>query len=336
MMDAATQTMRHLPQDSMAERRLCLRFFTLWENLAAGRAMPALQDFTASSLAPFKNRSLLIDLQDGPEGASFRYVGERIATALAVPLQGAPLDAVPAQNLLTHLIARCPDVIANRAPITFDAEVCDREENRSLPYRAVLAPLSRDGDHIDFLIGVLSWRQTSTPLDLGTELTQLRETAQSAGRTRAALYDLLVRIHGFASQCAAAPEELAVLLRDSGIRTQKRARETAILKLVFGKDHDKTRLTEYAAALALATREDLDSAAFHARLTSFSGGLKAMVRAERQARNPGTDAVVPEVLATLPDWRPNPGPTGEELTLRARRTGDGQIEIIGVTVRKIS
>ena len=45
------------------------------------------------------------------------------------------------------------------------------------------------------------------------------------------------------------PEEYNELIEDSGLTVQDRAPMTPIVKLVFGHDYDKTRLTEYAAVL---------------------------------------------------------------------------------------
>jgi hypothetical protein len=53
---------------------------------------------------------------------------------------------------------------------------------------------------------------------------------------------------------------------------------------VFGAGYDKTRLTEYAAALSYATREAIATTDFRPFLDASDGGLKAIVQAERAAR----------------------------------------------------
>ena len=47
---------------------------------------------------------------------------------------------------------------------------------------------------------------------------------------------------------------------------------TSIVKLVFGADYDKTRLTEFAAALNYAQREQIDFGGFEAFLNVADGG----------------------------------------------------------------
>jgi hypothetical protein len=59
---------------------------------------------------------------------------------------------------------------------------------------------------------------------------------------------------------------------------------TPVVKLVFGSDYDKGRLTEFAAALSWARREALPSGALRERLENE--GLKSLVQAERRARRP--------------------------------------------------
>jgi len=61
---------------------------------------------------------------------------------------------------------------------------------------------------------------------------------------------------------------------------------TPIVKLVFGIDCDKARLTEYAAALSYADRQSIEMGGFLAFIEAQAGGLKALVAAERQARRP--------------------------------------------------
>ena len=61
---------------------------------------------------------------------------------------------------------------------------------------------------------------------------------------------------------------------------------TPIVKLVFGIDYDKARLTEFAAALSYAKRQSLDVGEFQGLIEKQPGGLKALVAAERQAKRP--------------------------------------------------
>jgi hypothetical protein len=125
---------------------------------------------------------------------------------------------------------------------------------------------------------------------LADRLWAARETAEAAksadGRTRAALYRALSLAYDFAVTAQANPEEYAELLEESGVKAQARAPMTPIVKLVFGIDYDKARLTEFAAALAWADRQQIALGGFEDFITAQPGGLKALVAAEREARRP--------------------------------------------------
>ena len=65
---------------------------------------------------------------------------------------------------------------------------------------------------------------------------------------------------------------------------------TPVVKLVFGADYDKARLTEFAAALSYAQRQGSPQAGSKHSSSKQPGGLKALVAAERQARRPDAKA----------------------------------------------
>ena len=70
------------------------------------------------------------------------------------------------------------------------------------------------------------------------------------------------------------------------MKAQVRAPMTPIVKLVFGVDYDKARLTEFAAALSYAQRQQVELGGFKDLIEKQPGGLKALVAAE----TPGTAA----------------------------------------------
>jgi hypothetical protein len=125
---------------------------------------------------------------------------------------------------------------------------------------------------------------------LADRLWAARETADvvksGEGRTRAALYRALSLAYDFALAARESPEDYSELLDESGVKVQARAPMTAIVKLVFGIDYDKARLTEFAAALSYALRQDIAFGGFQDLIEKQPGGLKALVAAERDARRP--------------------------------------------------
>jgi hypothetical protein len=130
---------------------------------------------------------------------------------------------------------------------------------------------------------------------LADRLCAARESAEvckaADGRSRAALYRALAMAYDFAVAARRVPDDYAEILDDAGVKAQARAPMTPIVKLVFGADYDKTRLTEFAAALSNATREGVDFGGFEAFVDAADGGLKGLVAAERKARRPDAQPV---------------------------------------------
>ncbi len=98
------------------------------------------------------------------------------------------------------------------------------------------------------------------------------------------LYRILSRALKIFEMAQVVPQAYRQQLVELGIRSQARAPYTPALKLIFGKDYDKTRITEYAAALAHAQANGIDSRSLEAFLARYPGGIKGCVLAERQAR----------------------------------------------------
>src|SRR5690606_21946521 len=124
-----------------------------------------------------------------------------------------------------------------------------------------------DENHFPIGVGVLPVAaavETAPPetgqsdMGLGDWLASAREFAdefrRGEERTRATLYKAIGRAYDFSLAAARDPEGFAELLADAGFGVQNRAPMTPVVKLVFGADYDKTRVTEYATALAHAHR----------------------------------------------------------------------------------
>jgi hypothetical protein len=141
------------------------------------------------------------------------------------------------------------------------------------------------------------------PEDAGLHdcLAAARELARAADstedRSRSALYAAVSRAYDFSLAAAAAPQDYAELIADAGLSVQDRAPMTPVVKLVFGHDYDKTRLTEYAAVLSHAHRLKLDRGGLFGFLAETEGGVKAIVKAERRLRREEQGKPVEDVHA---------------------------------------
>lgn len=385
------------------ERRMHVRAYNYWVSLLKGRAYPSVKDLEPSELADFGPHSVLLDFSAGIENPGVAYLGARLREECGIDQPIASIADVPSRSLLSRLTDHYLQIIANRAPIGFEAEFNGRRGHQTL-YRGILMPFSSDDDAIDFIYGVINWKELADPVtqaalsaevgaalaapaaapasdlpvfadgpsavgsttaapaitapvpvgyDAGEEeetpeplgpdagvadwLVAARDCAAAAtaadGRSRAALYAALGLAYDFAVVAGRQPDDYAELLDDAGIKPQARAPMTPIVKLVFGVNYDKTRLTEFAAALSHGMRRHVAQGSFTSFLEEYRGGLKGIVQAERALRRP-SGRVPPDPAGKLraaPSLARVDGAVagdGEFVLLVARRDGAG-LSVIG-------
>lgn len=324
------------PQVSCAigtdERRMHVRAYNYWASLLDGRDFPSIEDLDSADVGDFADNSLLLDFSAGAHDPVTSFIGAALRAECEIGDEVRTIADVPPRSLLSRLTDHYLQIIANRAPIGFEAEFCN-QRGEDICYRGILMPFSSDGETIDFIYGVINWKAAtgtsgvgpSMPLvpvtsdddildltdavalaeemdepeeaslldedaGLADRLSAARETAEvlkaADGRSRAALYRALSMAYDFSVAARRVPEDYAEILEDSGLKAQARAPMTPIVKLVFGIDYDKARLTEFAAALSYAERCEVDFEGFLPFIESHPGGLKGLVAAERTARRP--------------------------------------------------
>ena len=356
------------------ERRMHVRAYNHWVSLLKGRPYPAIEDLDPTSIADFGANSVLLDFTDGLADPRIAFLGHALKHECGLDGSLKRIGEVPSRSLLSRLTDHYLQIIANRAPIGFEAEFVGTRGRPTL-YRGILMPFSSDGDAIDFIYGVINWKEladaaTQAGLDaelqaaraaappaeravwadgpaadrstddgndeagtLGDRLAMARESAAAFRaadtRSRAALYRALGRAHDFAQAADRDPDNYAALLSDAGLKAQARAPMTPVVKLVFGAEYDKTRLTEFAAVLDHARRHGVTAGALPAFLDLHAGGIKAVVAAERAQRRPAATVDVYEQARAELRARPVLAQiempiTGDDefVVLLARRSGD--------------
>ncbi|MGZ8353995.1 MAG: hypothetical protein ACXWUJ_12950 [Allosphingosinicella sp.] len=328
------------PEIGLDERRMHVRAYNYWVSLLDGRAYPSIKSLDPEALGDFGPNSVLLDFSEGGDDPSIAWLGDALREECDLIGDVRRISEVPKRSLLSRLTDHYMQIIANKAPIGFEAEFVGQRGKNTM-YRGILMPFSSTGETIDFIYGVINWKEiadsatasaiaqqastalaaaaqtgaspvwadgpnaepleieTSEPacwdepeLDLDAGLADrlgiARDSADAARgadqRSRASLYRALGLAYDFALAAEADGEAYAELLEDAGLKAQARAPMTPVVKLVFGSDYDKGRLTEFAAALSWARREALPAGALRERLES--DGLKTLVQAERRARRP--------------------------------------------------
>ncbi len=397
------------------ERRMQVRAYNHWAGLLDNRNFPAVDTLEPEALTDFGPYSVLLDFSNGIEDPAIRYLGDMLAKECGGEGVITTLSDVPARSLLSRITDHYMQILANQAPIGFEAEFVNQRD-RTILYRGILLPFSSDDENIDFIYGVINWKELAdqattdellleidqaleanghvearrddpmidwadgpaelieeddvldlaelaeqaetglplpgfgrlavadheddeddeddendapaAPLDLRAmaraqdaldagqslpplELNQLaeaedalsgdpenmaladwlasaRDLAEAArgseDRTRHTLYAAIGRAYDFSLAAADAEAEFNELVADSGLTVQDRAPMTPVVKLVFGAEYDKTRLTEYASALSHAHRLTLGRGSLAGYLAAAPGGLKGVVGEERRIK----------------------------------------------------
>jgi len=400
------------PEIGVDERRMQVRAYNYWVSLLRGRDYPSIADLDLETVGDFTAHGVLLDFTKGAENPGTPFIGRRLAAECGLTAAITEISQVPKRSLLSRLTDHYLQIIANRAPIGFEAEFMSQRGFTTM-YRGILMPLSSNGETIDFIYGVINWKevadvattaglnaqvgraladapaplhspvwadgpsaepQTVAPVSapesvefdpigyfdalpgidlfapdepafsklpedagLADRLCLARETAEAVKsadtRSRAALYRALGEAYDFALAARDAPEDYQEILEDAGLKAQARAPMTPVAKLIFGVDYDKTRLTEFAAALGHGLRTGVAAGAFTPYLEAFSGGLKGLVAAERSLRRPGSKPPADsgrDALRGAPALAHVDGLPGadEFVLLVARREPDGSLGIV--------
>ncbi len=527
------QTSDDLPPHAIGqdERRMQVRAYNHWASLLGEQMFPLIDDLDPASLPDFGPYSVVLDFSFGIENPAVRFLGHKLAHECGTDGAIASLSDVPPRSLLSRITDHYMQIIANQAPIGFEAEFVN-QRGQAILYRGILLPYSSDNRTIDFIYGVINWKEMADqatadellleidqaleldfddelndepapellrretgpvthwadspahedgevisptpvptpfddfmadfdkvasfadarddadpardlplpdfgkytldddydeefdedgeyeddsasgynfasladyieapakkaidpaefeldenfaeevaddapvhavgyteeaadadaiedlapafiddlPVDAGLYdcLAAARELAHVANttedRSRSALYAAVGRAYDFSLAAQESPADFAELIADSGLAVQDRAPMTPVVKLVFGHDYDKTRLTEYAAVLTHAHRIGLERGALAGFLTAAEGGLKGVVRTERRLRREeagkpaldeaGVRAALAAKLRELEalTWEALEGAGPEFALVLVRRDETGSIAVLG-------
>ena len=96
------------------------------------------------------------------------------------------ISEVPSRSLLSRLTDHYLQIIANCAPIGFEAEFVGQRGHNTL-YRGILMPLSSDGETIDFIYGVINWKEiadSETAAEIAGEVGRAHRRRAGAAPSR--------------------------------------------------------------------------------------------------------------------------------------------------------
>ncbi len=168
--------MERPPSIGSDERRMHVRAYNHWVSLLAGRAYPSVADLDPEHDADFGEHAVLLDFSRDADNPGIAFLGDRLRGECAPDRQPATIAEVPPRSLLARLTEQYPQIIVNRAPIGFEAEFVGQRGNEML-YRGILMPFSSDDRTIDFIYGVVNWKELA---DAGLASGLAAEIARAA------------------------------------------------------------------------------------------------------------------------------------------------------------
>ena len=158
-----------------------VRAYNYWCSLLDGRDYPSIEDLDPGDIEDFGPHSVLLDFTEGRANPATPYIGAAIREECGLGDDIKSIDDVPSRSLLSRLTDHYMQIIANRSPVGFEAEFVNQRA-RSICYRGILMPFSSDGDTIDFIYGVINWKDlgeaVQTPQVIRAELPPIDAEAE--------------------------------------------------------------------------------------------------------------------------------------------------------------
>jgi hypothetical protein len=161
------------------ERRMQVRAYNFWTAQLHDKNYPSIEELDPEGVQDFSENSVLLDFTSGIENPSIQFVGAALRVECGLDEDVTYLDQVPPRSLLSRITDHYLQIIANRAPIGFEAEFVN-DRNLTIMYRGILLPYSSDDDTIDFIYGVINWKEVAESdqhADLMAEVSHALETA---------------------------------------------------------------------------------------------------------------------------------------------------------------
>lgn len=333
-----------------AERRLSVRLLDYWNELRGDRRYPSPDNIHFEDVPELAQFGFTMSIGAGGSSPQIHYLGTELKGHINMFRTGevAPDPENKALSLaLNDAIRRYAEVTEREGPVAFESDSFDVPGTK-FAYRAIMLPFSRDNTHIDFVLGAIRYKEklsgaTLAPraeYGLAKSLQECQDLATAwqteETKSRAALYETLERAYQFQFETLEDPGGFEELCAREGINHQARAPLTPVVKLIFGADYDKTRVSEYAACLSYAKRMGRQAGSLRELIEATEGGIKGCVKAERAHRREERGGSVDKSqkhkellrnLNPLMDLFDGSGATEEFVLLLARRESRDQTKL---------
>lgn len=157
-----------VPEDALSslagtERRLHARAYHHWTSLLGEARFPLIRSLDPEAIGGFAANSVLLDFRGSRDDPAIAYIGTALREECGMRVRPNHIADLPERSLLARLTGHCDQILADQAPAGFEAEFVNARGRTTL-YRGILLPYSSDGLMIDFVHGVVSWKELADPL----------------------------------------------------------------------------------------------------------------------------------------------------------------------------
>ena len=163
------------------ERRMHVRAYNYWAKLLGNRVFPSIEDLDPENIEDFGTNSVLLDFTSGIDNPAIPFIGKGLREECDLDDAVAYLDEVPGKSLLSRITDHYMQILANQAPIGFEAEYVN-QRGSTIMYRGILLPFSSDDDTIDFVYGVINWKELAEKSITEALILQIDEAVKQAPR----------------------------------------------------------------------------------------------------------------------------------------------------------
>ena len=181
------------PPIGQDERRMQVRAYNFWASLLDQGQFPPVQSLLDGHMPDFADHSVLLHFDNGIEDPAIPFLGQVLADECEAGSPLRRLSDIPGRSLLSRITDHYLQIIANQAPIGFEAEFVN-QRGKTILYRGILLPFSTDNDTIDYLYGVINWKELADQqttdallLEVDQALDQRPSSANLAPRRAPAL-----------------------------------------------------------------------------------------------------------------------------------------------------
>ena len=178
--DAGNDDIGHEPPPTAVgqdERRMQARAYNYWTNLLGIRNFPQIGDLATSKMPDFAGNAVVLDFSAGLDDPAITMLGQKLADECGAGTVIGRLSDVPGKSLLSRITGHYLQILANQAPLGFEAEFVNLR-GKTVVYRGILLPFSSDGATIQHIMGVINWKELA---DTATTAGLIRELNTVAG-----------------------------------------------------------------------------------------------------------------------------------------------------------